>query len=42
MHGTLDFGLKNKVAIVAGGGAFRKILEMEELPLYCSQKLVQR
>ena len=24
MHGTLDFGLKNKVAIVAGGGAFSK------------------
>ena len=24
MHGTLDFGLKNKVAIVAGGGAFGK------------------
>ena len=24
MHGTLDFGIKNKVAIVAGGGAFGK------------------
>ena len=24
MHGTLDFGIKNKVAIVAGGGAFSK------------------
>ena len=24
MNGTLDFGIKNKVAIVAGGGAFGK------------------
>ena len=42
MHGTLDFGIKNKVAIVAGVELLAKILEMEELPLYCLQKLVQR
>ena len=34
MNDTLDFGLRDKVAIVAGGGAVGKKSEMGERPLY--------
>ena len=34
MNDTLDFGLRDKVAIIAGGGAVGKDIEMGEQHLY--------
>ena len=42
MNGNLDFGIKDKVAIVAGGGASGQDIGNGRQLLYCWQKQVQK